>query len=509
MESGVEPNTQHREHEEAIAPVSLPFTAASGSASHDETRGARGFGPVLIGASGALLALAAIGVFVVLPRFVQQNAERAAHLPAAPKAAPAKPAAPALTPQQRAELADRTETLLAQLLTQQKKLKEMSAESWGGEDWAHYSQASTAGDDAYLAKAYQDAITAYSRALDLGKGLLSRSAEITAQALTAGQQALTAGNAALATRQFDLVLKLEPDSEAAKAGRARAEKLPQVLALSAQGDSLRDAGDLKGAAEAYGKALAIDAEWKPAAGALAEVRREIADQEFEGLMSEGYAALTAQDYTSAQRQFTAALKMRPKSAEAHQGLVEARQRLALDEIALARARAIAFERRELWDRAIEQYKAALAEDSTLDFAKTGLARAQKRADLDAKLANLIENPSLLFGDTVLDGARRLLDQARAIPEPGDRLKGQMAQLDALIVQATTPVEVELRSDQQTEVTLYHVGRLGTFNAKQIELRPGRYTAVGSRDGYRDVRKTFTVLPGRQPQPISVICEEPI
>ncbi|HEX5419411.1 MAG TPA: hypothetical protein VFY39_05395 [Gammaproteobacteria bacterium] len=505
----MEPNTEHREHEEAIAPVSLPFTAASGPAAPHEPDH-RGFGPVLIGLAGALLVLAVIGVFFVLPRFVQQNAAQEAKAAAAPKTAPAKPAAPALTPQQRAELADRTETLLAQLLTQQKKLKEMSAASWGGEDWAHYSQASTAGDDAYLAKGYQDAIAAYGRALDVGKTLLARSAKITAQALAAGLQALAAGNAALATQQFDLVLKVEPDSDAAKAGRARAEKLPQVLALSAQGDARRDAGDLQGAAEAYGKALAIDAEWKPAAGALAEVRREIADHEFEARMSKGYAALTAQDYTSAQQQFTGALKMRPKSSEAHQGLVEASQRLELDKIELARVRAIAFERRELWDRAIEQYKAALAEDGSLDFAKEGLARAQKRADLDAKLVNLIENPTLLFGDGVLAGAQLLLDQARAVPARGERLEGQIAQLDALIVQATTPVEVQLRSDRQTEVTLYHVGHLGAFTAKQIELKPGRYTAVGSRDGYRDVRETFTVLPGQQQTPtISVICMEPI
>ncbi|HEX5419752.1 MAG TPA: hypothetical protein VFY39_07115, partial [Gammaproteobacteria bacterium] len=177
----MESDTEHREHEEAIAPVSLPFTAASGTTSPREPHHGRGFGPVLIGVAGALLFLAAIGVFFVLPRHMQQNAERAAQASAAAKPAPVKPSTPSLTPQQRAELADRTETLLAQLLSQQQKLKEMSAESWGGEDWAHYSQASTAGDDAYLAKAYRDAIAAYSRALEVGKSLLARSAHITAQ----------------------------------------------------------------------------------------------------------------------------------------------------------------------------------------------------------------------------------------------------------------------------------------------------------------------------------------
>jgi hypothetical protein len=60
-----------------------------------------------------------------------------------------------------------------------------------------------------------------------------------------------------------------------------------------------------------------------------------------------------------------------------------------------------------------------------------------------------------------------------------------------------------RVDQLTDVTLYRVGALGQFAAKSVELRPGTYTAIGSRDGYRDVRRTFTIVPGRDLPSISV------
>ena len=75
--------------------------------------------------------------------------------------------------------------------------------------------------------------------------------------------------------------------------------------------------------------------------------------------------------------------------------------------------------------------------------------------------------------------------------------------------ATTPIAVHLTSDQLTEVTLYRVGALGAFMSKDVELRPGTYTAIGSRDGYRDVRRTFTVVPGRTIASVNVICVEPI
>jgi hypothetical protein len=136
----------------------------------------------------------------------------------------------------------------------------------------------------------------------------------------------------------------------------------------------------------------------------------------------------------------------------------------------------------------------LATDETLMFAQTGLERAEVRAGLDAKLKHLIDNPTLLFGDTVLSDARKLLDDAAAVPEAGPRLTEQIAQLGRLVDLAATPISVQLQSDEITNVTLYRIGVLGVFASKQIELRPGTYTVVGSGTGYRDV-PTFTVRPG--------------
>ncbi len=98
---------------------------------------------------------------------------------------------------------------------------------------------------------------------------------------------------------------------------------------------------------------------------------------------------------------------------------------------------------------------------------------------------------------------------KAVPEAGPRLTEQIAQLGRLVELAATPISVQLQSDQITNVTLYRIGVLGVFASKQVELRPGTYTVVGSRDGYRDVRQTFTVRPGRDLPAISVVCVEPI
>jgi len=72
-----------------------------------------------------------------------------------------------------------------------------------------------------------------------------------------------------------------------------------------------------------------------------------------------------------------------------------------------------------------------------------------------------------------------------------------------------PVRLELVSDNATEVQIQRVGTFGTFSKREIELKPGKYTVVGTRPGFRDVRRDVTIAPGRDVQTISVSCVEPI
>jgi hypothetical protein len=49
--------------------------------------------------------------------------------------------------------------------------------------------------------------------------------------------------------------------------------------------------------------------------------------------------------------------------------------------------------------------------------------------------------------------------------------------------------------------------LGAFSRRELTLRPGTYTAVGSRVGFRDVRVQFEVTPGAAMEPVAVVCTE--
>jgi tetratricopeptide (TPR) repeat protein len=503
-------DSQATAHEDTIIPVK-PGLARIEPAAESAPRGKGSRPRLLLGVALAATLLLALAVIFVLPAWVaNEEPEQTAAVELVPEEAlPEEPQGPVLSAEEIASLREEAEALLGELLIQQARLDELVAAGWGEGVWERYQDRSRAGDDYYLANVFHDAVPAYTEALELGGQLLERSAEIVASALSAGNAALDAGNARLALEQFQLVLGIEADNSAAQRGLVRAETLPQVAVLVQQGSEFARQGDLAKAAGAFRDALGLDPEWTPARSALAAVAARIENQKFDARMSEGLSALATENYDDAYDLFGEALVLRPDSVDARGAQTQAQQGQKLDEIALVEARALGFEARELWETAIQLYRGLLETEESLAFAQTGLERSMLRADLDAKLVNLIGNPALLFDDRVLTDAGAFLIDARQVENAGNRLKQQIENLDRLIVLASTPLTVELQSDELTSVTVYRVGSLGIFAAKEVELRPGNYRAQGSRNGYRDVLVDIIVRPGREIAPIDVRCVEPI
>jgi topoisomerase IA-like protein len=106
-------------------------------------------------------------------------------------------------------------------------------------------------------------------------------------------------------------------------------------------------------------------------------------------------------------------------------------------------------------------------------------------------------------------AEMTLARMQSIEESGPRLQKQINDLSMLIRTSSEPVEVILRSDDETSVVIYRIGKFGRFLEKKVSLLPGSYTVVGSRPGFRDVRKDLKVQAGNNQIVVDIRCEEPI
>ena len=195
--------------------------------------------------------------------------------------------------------------------------------------------------------------------------------------------------------------------------------------------------------------------------------------------------------------------------EVADGLLQVDQGIRLQQIRALEQQAMEQRRNEEWETAIETYEDILEIDANLQFAQQGLRESREMAALHAQLDEYIADPDSLSEATTMGRATRLVVDITRMPEPGPRLTGQRDELSRLLKRAATPLTVRLLSDNLTDVSIYKVGKLGSFESTQLELRPGTYVAVGSRPGYRDVRLESQVGPEIDMRPIVVRCEEAI
>jgi tetratricopeptide (TPR) repeat protein len=457
----------------------------------------------LLWVAGAILVMALIGVVFVLPGYVDRergadttaSTERAARTQAELQQLAAEKA-------QADEARQRFEALKADLVHR-------GVDEWGPADFRDVLAMADAAGKAYESAQYETARETLVEASQGLEALGRRATELLEAALQRGAAALEEGRREAAESAFDAALRLDPGNEIATRGLERAGKIDQVFALLAKARRLEEEGEFEGARNTYREVATLDPLVEGTETAVQRLNGKIIDQRYQAAMSRAFAALSAEQYEDAIGAFREAARIRPSASEPGEGIARAQEASRVSRIAAARLRAEAFERDERWKEAVEVYQSILADDPGVAFAQAGARSAAVRASLDARLEGLIADPERIYSDRVQQAARAAVSEAAAIPDPGPRLLRQVSRVETLLAEAARPVRVTLRSDNETEITLYRVGRLGTFEQFELELRPGTYTVTGTRRGYRDVRQQFTIKPGAPAGPFTIRCEEPI
>jgi tetratricopeptide (TPR) repeat protein len=463
---------------------------------------------LLVGAL-ALSLLAAGFTFFVLPDLVESRGGRATVPASAPAPVTTPPAAAVVDFERLASLKRQAEERRAPLPGRLQQLQQRDVAIWGGEALARAQSGLTAGDAAMAARNYEAAVTHFESVAAALVALERRLPEVVSERLAAARAAFAAGRAADAQQKYTAALAAAPDDAAARAGLARARVLDDVLRATADGAAAEQAGQPEVAMAAYQRALQLDPATAGARAGLERLRSRASDDAYSAALSQAMAALARRDYATAEAAFERANRIRPGTAEVADGLQQLRRGAETRTLTATLERAAAAERNESWSEALGLYREALKVEPALRTAQDGVERVEPRAMLDAELQTFLDRPERLYSPSGRDVARNVLERAARQSAAGSRLQGQQSRLAELLRQAETPIRVALASDSATDVQIYRVGKLGLFERREVELMPGRYTVVGTRQGYRDVRKELNLLPGAASPTLVVRCEEPI
>ncbi len=482
-----------------------------------------GISPRTLWMSLAVLLLLLVGVVFLLPGTV----EKPAAVPAAGTQTPQEAGSPAAGEQQQPDVdfsenlddlsgrdqrvQDRasTEEVLGELLAKMDTLESRAVQRWGGLRFARAQAVYAEGDEAYLARDYATAAQKYREAIEIVEPLLDEVDKVFEATYAEARAALEAADPVEAVRLFDLAAAISPGHRGAQEGLQRARNLDTVLSLMDQGLAHEEVLELQAARQSFERAVELDPAWEPAQAALQRVRGTITQMEFDQRMTEGLTSLAEGDYLGARAAFRMAEKLKPGSPEPADGLLQVDQGLRLQEIADLESEAGQHEQAEEWSDASATYERILELDSNLEFAQDGLRRTRQMEALHETLQGYIAEPDTLSRPSTMQAATALLLDITRMDDIGPRLADRRDELSRLLKRAATPLTVTLLSDSRTDVSIYKVGKLGSFDEHQLRLRPGTYVAVGVRPGYRDVRLEFRVAPEIDMEPIVVRCEEPI
>lgn len=388
-------------------------------------------------------------------------------------------------------------------------LEARGAGAWGGHDFAMAKSRvaeAVGARDAGNTRMAQERLAAAGRLLD---SVESKAPQALIAQIAAGEAALGTGQQGVADQAFDLARRIDPNDRRASDGQRRAQSLNGVLPLLADAENAEVARDYARAAQDYSQALSLDPGNVKARAGQARANAAFGDDSYAKAVGAGFAALGAGRLDESHDDFVKARALKPNGAEASEGLRRVGAALTARGFASIRQRAAGLEAQERWDEAEQAYAAVLSADPSLAFAQQGKARASSRAELSGRLQQLIDRPDRLSSAGVRDEALSLLETAQAQTPSGPVLRSQIARLEILLPGYDKPVRLSLLSDNSTQVAISSIGSFGAFSRREIELKPGKYIVVGTRSGFRDVRREITVAPGQETQTIRVSCSEPI
>ncbi len=448
-----------------------------------------------------VLVVATAGVAVVLPRFTSfTKIDPAAML---------LPTGPTQADQDAEKRAEELATRHTELSKRVVDLDSRGAASWGGEQFAAARKSLDEVGGMLERRKYEAApapLEALQKSLD---EMEARVPDALAAQMTEGRRALAAGEFENSKHAFETALKIEPGNNEAIEWLGKVAAASGVVPTIADAENAEAAKNLPRAQELFADVLKRNPGNTTATEGLARVRRAMTENEFNAAMGAGLAALNGGRLTEANTHLLRARALRPDSAEVSAALQRVADAGSGRSLADIEQRAARFAAEERWTEALELYDQALARDPSLQFAINGKAAVTPRAELSRRLDALIERPERLAESEVRAEAQRLLASAGAISNQGPVIRSQVQRLELLLPTFNQPVMLALESDNATEVAIQRVGFLGTFDRREVELKPGRYTVTGKRAGFRDVRREITVSPGQGEQIIVIRCLEPI
>ena len=312
-----------------------------------------------------------------------------------------------------------------------------------------------------------------------------------------------------ARAEIDRALLMRPDHPTAQEYQARIELMPKVLSYLEAAAKARAENELRSEKAYLEKVIRLDPARRNEKSRLTFLNKKIAEEDFASHLSTGLQAVERRDLGAARTSLTHARAKFPDRPELTvlKKNIEALSRDLSLESALNEANQSVSN--DDWDRAYQAFSKANSIDPANATAVEGERIAAEMLAGRRGLDRFLKRPDRLASKTVAAAARQALEEVRHLTGLSPTLKDSTEKLSKMIEHASRPVEVLVKSDGKTDITVRRIGIVGKTLEKVIKLRPGDYTFEGTRTGYKSKLINISVPVDGEGIEIRIICDEQI
>lgn len=361
----------------------------------------------------------------------------------------------------------------------------------------------------FAASNYAKAYSSITELVTLAEDSIADSQSQFAEAMQTAQSAFDDNDYTKAKQAIDKALMLDSRSEDAKKLAERVAQLPEINDFLAQIKTANAENNLQRERDLLNQLLKLVPEREALKQRARELTTAINNENFQRHINQGRQSLDNADTAGAQAALAMAEQIYPDRAEVQdlaQAIQQFQQNQQLRQLQTEAEKAEAADNWTAVQTHRQQIKSLRPDDKTN---ADQLAVADKIVSLQQQIDVVLAAPLRLSNQSVASDAEALLTQARNYQNQSATLAAKSQQLASVLTAANQPVAVEIRSDNQTFISVRGVGNVGVTDAKTIQLKPGNYTFEGKRTGYKSKLIEVQVPLDKASISVTLICDEAI
>lgn len=389
------------------------------------------------------------------------------------------------------------------------QLSNIDLEKWNSVLAAQILAAENAATQKFGEGNYGAAKATLDQLIQLAETAIADSRQAFDAALETAKSAFNDNNYQRAKIAITEALMLDTTSQTAVELAARIKQLPEIASLVAQIKVAEVERNARQELSLIQQLLLLTPERDSLTQRAQWLERNIKDQQFNRLIAQGYASLSAGQIESVKSAISQARSLYPNRAEIEDVSTALQDYEQQQRLNFLQQNAVAAERADDWPTARNNWQQFIAEQPNDAQATNRLTIAENIVSLSTTVSDFLSTPYRLSNSVVRDNAQNTIASSTAYFDKSPLLRRNVQALQSMLTAVNTPVDVEVRSDNQTHIIVRGEGNVGVTHSKVIQLTPGRYTLEGRRAGFKSKIKEVLIPYDQNRFSVSLVCDEPI